>query len=500
MGANYMKVIRFTIRMSLLALLVAVIFTACSLQRADEQTVFPDGAYATASVFQRFYNKNGGLERFGHAISTSYTNQRGEIYQFFETVLMVYDPIEDIIYFDDLGNQLEMRSLLVQDWSGPVSQDGLTVGKFYIPPTFTNLYLELGPDQVGAPLTEAYFNFSNNRMEQHYANMGFYYDLDDPEQTVKLLNYGEAACESCSLALENQKEGIVDLPATTQSYRDAMRVLNISVTNTGESLKGPLAVKDSSTELVFEYMALTEKDSVFSIRPLPRLLGMDDPNLYYPLNLNSFVFYEIKNGTGHNVLKIFDTYIRENGGYQVSGAPITEIIEPDAGMQALRQCFENYCLDYFPYVEGPQVRPTPLGDRYLAMMEGNYVSDADPAGDENGNEDFSTQPRNVNPFTLLLWEGRTVVDSNTAQTIYVVVELENTPQTGKELVLTVEYPDGRVEQMLMPATAADGSSTYTLAPIQGENGDLVYYEACLYVQSGVDPACVEQSFMIWGNP
>ena len=52
----------------------------------------------------------------------------------------------------------------------------------------------------------------------------------------------------------------------------------------------------------------------------------------------------------------------------------------------------------------------------------------------------------------------------------------------------------------MPATAQDGTSTYTLAPIAGENGDLVYYEACLYVQSDVDPACVEQSFMIWGNP
>lgn len=500
LGAISMKLIRFAIRMILLGLFAAIVFAACSLQSADQTGALPDGAYLPASVFSRYYHKNDGQQTFGYAISTPFTNPRGEIFQFYETVLMVYDPIEDTIYFDDLGNQLGLRNLPVQEWTGAITQDGLTVGKFYIHPALVSRYLELGPELVGQPLTQPYINFSENRLEQHFENTGLYVRLDDPEETVGLLNYGKAACESCALAGDAPQEGIINVPVSLSAFTEAMRLNGLSISNTGEMLNGPLSVNDGSTEVVFEYMALYEQNGQFLIRPIPVLLGMQDPNVYYPLNSSSFVFYEYYNGTGHNVLTFFDDYIQENGGYQNSGAPISEIMAPDNGAQALRQCFENYCLDYFPYIEGPKVRPVPLGDRYLAQMAQNYILDPAAPVQEDGGEEFSSQPRNLNPFTLLLWEGRTVIDSNTAQTVYVMVELENTPQVGKELVLTVEYPDGRVENLLIPATGEDGTASYTLAPIEGDNGDLVYYEACLYVQADMEPACVQQSFMIWGNP
>ncbi|MEJ2757290.1 MAG: hypothetical protein P8046_02300 [Anaerolineales bacterium] len=495
-----MKLIRIAIQMLLLALLAAVVFAACSLQGVDQQADLPDGAYLPASVFSRFYKKNGGFDTFRNAISTTYTNPRGETFQFYETVLMVYDPIEDKIYFDDLGNQLGLRNLPIQEWAGPITQDGLMVGKYYIHPAFVSLYLDLGPDMVGQPLTQPYYNFSRNRLEQHFENMGLFVSLDDPEQTVSLLNYGEVVCESCSLENSGPTESIIDPPVSLQSFFSQMDFINVSLSVSGEALNAPSAKDDGSTEVVFENMAVYEQDGVFRIRQIPIELDLKDPNLFYPLNSSAFVFYEIKNGTGHNVLAFFDEYIRSNGGYQVSGAPITEIIKPDSGLQALRQCFENLCLDYFPYVDGPQVRPVPLGDRYLEKAKLAYLPEEETAPQEDSGEDFSSQPRNLNPFTLLLWESDTIIDSSSAQVVYVLVELESTPQAGKELVLTVKYPDGHEEQILMPATDEDGNSTFTLPPVQGENGDLVYYEACLYVQNNMEPACVQQSFLIWGNP
>jgi hypothetical protein len=51
----------------------------------------------------------------------------------------------------------------------------------------------------------------------------------------------------------------------------------------------------------------------------------------------------------------------------------------------------------------------------------------------------------------------------------------------------------------MPPTGKDGTTSYTLNPIQAENSQLVFYETCLVVQ-GKTQLCVDQSFMIWGNP
>jgi len=67
------------------------------------------------------------------------------------------------------------------------------------------------------------------------------------------------------------------------------------------------------------------------------------------------------------------------------------------------------------------------------------------------------------------------------------------------VTLTVRYPDGSSAQIQMPPTAENGVTSLILEPIAADNGDLVFYDACLVVQ-GATQLCVEQSFMIWGNP
>ncbi len=484
----------------LLFILVALVVVACGNQSSDYPADLPPGAYQPDPLFTRFYQKNGGYERFRHAISTPYSNQRGEKFQFFETVLMVYDPIEDRVYFDDLGTQLAVRDLPVQDWTGRYASDGLIVGQFYIPPAFASLYLELGPELVGQPLTQPYMNFSKNRMEQHFANLGMYYTVDDPDRSVGLLNYGEVACESCDHLDMMMREGIIDFPFSMPSVYRGMDDLQISISLAGKLLQDPVPVNDGSTDVVFDHLAVYEEGGRLKIRPVPVMLGMKDPFLYAPLNYpDYFVFFEYHDGVGHNVFIFFDEYIQQNGGYQISGKPITKIGYAGGGSKAFRQCFENYCLDYLQAADGPQVRPVSLGEDYLEIASKDYVTEPKSAPNEEDGEDFSSKPRNLNPFTLLLWETHTVIDSTMPQTISVMVELENTPQPGKELILTVTYPDGQEESVLMPASGPDGVTSFTLEPIAGENGDLVYYEACLYVQN-MEPACVQQSFLIWGNP
>ncbi|MGD2027234.1 MAG: hypothetical protein PVI99_05400, partial [Anaerolineales bacterium] len=90
-----MRLSSHNILVLLLFLLVTLLVVGCGSQEPLYLADLPSGAYHPDPVFSSFYQKNGGYDRFRHAISTSYTNQRGEKFQFYESVLMVYDPIED---------------------------------------------------------------------------------------------------------------------------------------------------------------------------------------------------------------------------------------------------------------------------------------------------------------------------------------------------------------------------------------------------------------------
>jgi hypothetical protein len=408
---------------------------------------------------------------------------------------MSYDPASGQVSFEPLGLDLGLDQLPVLPWAGDKPEDGLIVGEFIIHPAFVPLYLSLGPDLVGLPVTQPFANNSSNRFEQHFENLGMFYRLDDPEKRVALLKYGLVQCGDCG---PQQNPGltnaIIQEPITEPFFYQQMAQWSISMSVTGDVVDGPLDVVDGSTELVLEYMALSARDGVMQILPLPVLMGLKDPNYYDPIGLSELVFIPIKDGAGHNVLRVFDIFIRQNGGYVVSGQPITELISVNPEIRQIRQCFENYCLDYLPDLPDHRVRPVRLGARYLEQGFTAYVEEKD------GSEVTANQvQRHINPFTLLVWEHPTVVDSQTPETISVMVALENTPQPGLEIILSVTYPDGTEAVITMPPTEENGITSFTLDPVQGENGDLVFYETCLLVQ-GETQLCVEQTFMIWGNP
>lgn len=487
-----------TLMLIMLSLLLIMLFTACSVSRSSMPENLPNGTYLPDPLFQQFYEKNGGFDVFGYGISTVFSDQTGEKFQYFETVLMVFDPITNQIFLEDLGRILGLQNLPVPTWSGSSLDDGLLVGEFFIHPAFVSLYLKLGPQLVGQPITQPFMNLSRNHVEQHFQNLGMYFVLDDPDQNVALLEYGRLECKGCQPRYSlGDRTGIIQAPLTDTSYYQMMDEEQITVALTGEVLRSPALLADGSTDLVFQHMVLQKENGELKIRPLPVLLDLQQEFLYTPIFKNGIVFYEYQDGFGHNVYFVFDDYIRLNGGYQVSGKPITEIIPVDGNNMQIRQCFENYCLDYFPNAIAANVRPTPLGQIYLDRIQPDYVGPSQ--SEETFSTPYTTTPRNKSPFTIIAWENHTVVDSSTPQTIYVMVSLQNTPQPNKELVLKIIYPDGAETAIKMPATGKEGLSSINLDPIIGLNGDLVIYEACLQI-TNADPACVQQSFMIWGNP
>ena len=111
----------------LIFLALALLSTACGSLGALEN--LPSGAYAPHPDFERFYNQNGGYDVFGYAISTSYTNQLGERFQYFETVLMKYHPATTQISFMPIGLELSVENLPTLPWQGGQPGDGLLVGE-----------------------------------------------------------------------------------------------------------------------------------------------------------------------------------------------------------------------------------------------------------------------------------------------------------------------------------------------------------------------------------
>lgn len=486
----------------ILFILIGIVLAACGGGKSDPPSL-PKGTYPVDVVFQDFYNQHGGVDLFGYAISTAYTTVQGEKGQYFETVLMLYNSNTGAIYFGSIGKDLNLGELPVSAWAGPTA-GGIYVGSNFIHPAFASLYLTLGPDLVGAPLTDPTINISQNRIEQHFENLGMYLNLEDPAPKASLLFYGRLHCLACNYQNPLTQDAVVKPLLINAAITQQLKELGVNASLLGNPVEGPVDRYDGAQDYIYEYLVLQETDGILKVQDVPVQLGLSEGRLYYPVNDSNFVFIEILDGGGHNVFHLFDDFIRAHGGYQVSGNPISSLTRLDAATNVLRQCFENYCLDFVPDAPGQSVRPVPLGKIFFEKFSEEYRQPK--FGVESGGQgagDGTAPPRiverNLSPFTLIAGETHPNVDSQTTQVLFFWVKLQQTPQPGMELELTISYPDGHDEVVTLEPTDENGYTSYTLAPIPGENGNLVRYEACLNY-GDLPPVCVEQVFMIWGNP
>lgn len=456
--------------------------------QVDSTEQIPEGTYSIDPIFRAYYLEHGGVEVFGHAISTQFSNLNGEKLQYLETVLMVYNPDEQRIYFQALGAELGVQNY--PTGSEEIPANSLEVDGFFIHPAFLELYSELGPDLVGQPLTNPFYNYGKNRLEQHFANLGFFYQLDDPAKTPKLLSYGRVACPTCK-EQGGLLNGFLEAPLSDANIYAALEKKGFSISMVGNLIKGPAERTNGNIEAIFDHVVVYFKDGKYRLKPLPEILGLAEDNLYAPIVNPQLIFIEVQNGLGHNVFTEFNSFILSHGGYKVFGWPVSEVRALNAADQALRQCFRFLCLDYYPNAVEEKVRPAVLGHQYLDQVASTFLDT--PSASETVHE------RNTSPVSVQTWEDYVKLNSNTPQIIFAMLTINQVPQPGKVLTLIVTMPDGSTVTMQMPETDQDGQTSIQLAPISADNGQLITYKIC-YEKDSDPPVCQEEMYMIWGNP
>lgn len=472
----------------LLSLCFSLLASACN-SSGQSSSGTNAGAQAVAAEFREFYQKLGGKEVLGPAISASFTYENLQC-QYTANALLCLDPIlTDANRFRlyPLGNRLDMR----EEPGNVTSESGeRMVNGYRIAQEFVGLYDMLFP-YTGNPLTQLKLNYTQQRMEQYFENVGFYRRFSDPPGSVRLLAYGSYACgDNCRYSpavdarIYRKGEGISDQPFQASLERLGGEVVF------GKPLTQPFIAADGNQEQVYEtavFYAPPEHLENIRLRPLPTLLNMlsEEPGPKKYGSKDGMVFYSVKGSLGYHVPEMFDQFITAHGGTGISGQPIAGVIEYMPGVA--RQCFENYCLDYDTNAQnGERVKMAPLGALYLKSLQGQV----NPPKEIH----FSTD-------TVLLQTAELypLLSPKMQQQVRLLVQEKGTAQPimNVEATLSVELDGVTLFSGTFPKTQADGFSSLVLPAFDMLSpGTVVPYRVCLNVQA--DPAiCRNGNFLIW---
>lgn len=472
----------------ILAIIVLAAVTACTAPSPTKPP--PDtGIFDIDPVFREFYKLLGGKELLGPAISGlfDYENRRC---QYTHNVLMCYDPLaKDIERFSlyPLGRLLALDAGegVSEKLAASVYVDGIPIYD-----EFLELYEQLqGPVYTGKPLTAVRTNYLQNRIEQYFENVGFYRLLDEPAGEAHLLALGGYLCDlDCRYNPQNNPGAIIRTGGSEVEQpflTSLMRMGGVSVF--GQPLTLPFTAPDGNVEQVYENAVLYAPGGDLSsprLRPVPQTIGIPSTAPVPNESKHGMVFYPIEGGLGYHVPEIFDRFIAQHGGREISGPPIQalEMIKD----QYFRQCFQNYCLDYDHRAPEPlQVRMATLGPAYLEAMQ------IDPALIVR----FVYSPETV---VLKVSESHERLAPNEKQwiEIHVLRKLDESPIPEVEGFVRLRLPDGSEWVSRFPPTNAAGAARVEVPPMELPNSSVIGYEACLNVPSE-ERICVDGSYLIW---
>jgi hypothetical protein len=255
----------------------------------------------------------------------------------------------------------------------------------------------------------------------------------------------------------------------------------------GQPLAEPVRTGDGFIEQVYEnavIFAPVDNPNAIALRPLAKILNMPmhQPVLKKYDRRDNVIFYPVKGELGFHVPIVFDEFIARHGGVETSGQPISEpdVVEIN-GERVARQCFENYCLDY--YRDGAAVRMAQLGYQYdqayvVAIPEALIETPADP-------------------LAMLISEEKNQLTANETQTFYLLVYNDRTkePQPNINARLTVILPDGEQRVFDFHPTGANGWSKLDVPPLpEYAHGAMIAYRICL---AGEPQTCVSEAYLIW---
>jgi len=487
---------RYSSLLTLLAVLVviSVLLSACDGGQGAQNSANAGKTYEVAPEFREFYNSLGGEDILGPAISKLFTFQTFECQYTANTLICQNPTLTGSSRFGlyPLGNSLNFQES--PDASAP-AESSRVVNGYGIYEEFIPLYDQFsGLQYAGNPISQVHINYSQERIEQYFENVGFYRSFNDAPGEVKLLAYGALACNTeCqyspsidSLIINSESAG------NNQPFLPQLGKIG-GATAFGAPLTQPYIASDGAQEQIYTNAVLYSpagKSGEVKLRPLAILLGMlttsPGPQVYG--NQDGVVFYAVQGDLGYHVPLIFDEFISTHGGLEISGDPVAETIEVQAGLY--RQCFENYCLDYQPAAAaGQQVSMAPLGSLYLENMQG-----------ANSGE----KPLVVSSDTVLLQvsEQYKSLPSTSPQRIDIVVlkKEDQKPLSGFESTLDLLLPDGSHYTSDISATQQDGKASIIIPAMNTlQNGSILTYQVCLKA-AAVEPVCASGNYLIWNIP
>lgn len=443
-----------------------------------------DIGYEISPVFREFYQSLGGEALFGNAINESYEKD-GKVYQYVVAGLFVSDPFMHEgkrVYFASLGSELGYYEPPKTKFD---TLDGTYFNGYEIHDSFVPLFTKMGGiEVVGYPISNANYNPEKKQIEQYFENLGFYLADDMDLAYVGLLPYGRISCgTACSLSVfvnqaeqEESSDNFVPEPFSSFVNQLGHDFVGISLTDVYDA-------GDGTVHIVFENMVLYtlvgDESQVYAL-PISELLGFPRTTPSLVRQSDAAYFYRIEGDYGYSVPNGVNDYLLDHGGYEFSGAPISEV-DKVAELQ-YRQCFENLCvdIDVDPVTKEERVHPLNLGLDYK--------------------EKFYQEPEVIeliDEYSLNVWVADPLISSDKPQTIFVQISNEAKDSLkGIKLVIILTYPpDLRQERLEISKTDREGLTHINIKPVDAQNGSRVKYEVCMEDGS----VCAEGKYTLWSD-
>ncbi len=479
-----------SLRTSHLVVLAAVLALTLAGCKASDS---PGTTYEVSAGLREIYRSLGGEDVFGPAISQLFDYENNEC-QYTVNALFCLDPSgtgTNRYRLYPLGLAMGMRE---EPNSNEPTTSSMVVDGFSIYEEFIPFYSDLsGVSYAGKPINQARMNYSRQRIEQFFENVGFYRNFNDPAGKVQLLAYGAASCaDRCTY------RPAVDAVIHTSSTLVVDQVFSAGLEKIGDAtiFGAPLTqaylAADGMQEQVYQNAVIfaAPGSTTIKLRPAVVILEMPatPPGAKVFSNQDGMVFYTIEGVLGYHVPIIFDDFINAHGGMKISGDPIAEVSESSPGVY--RQCFENYCLEYTP-VNPPeeQIRLSALGSLYLDKMRAANVLE----------ETFVISPSTV---AIIVSDEFIQLSAGESQRISIVLTRQSDDEKifGLESVLQISLPDGSVYKNTLPATSGEGTASILIPVLNGiPNGSILPYQVCL-TGSVSEPVCANGTLLLWTKP
>lgn len=471
--------------------ILALFLAACSPAENNAfLAITPEGAVEVDPLFREFYDTLGGQGTLGPAISPAFPFANRK-FQYTDKACLEYDPSQpdgEQFRLAALGLDLNLNEPQVPPPSDPSKAyvNGHVVFDGFLP-----LYRQLSSKYVGDPLSEVHYNAEMRRYEQYFANVGFYWNEDEPAENARLLSYGAWKCDAnCRFVPDQNAKVDVEVIAASPSdetFRQAAVRLGSDLT--GFPLSAPYTAPDGMVEKIYENVVLaydpSSPSSIF-LRPLPVSVGVLQGPMETVSKMEGMTFWPLDGELGYNVPQPFIDYMTAHGGIPIFGSPVEKL--DVSGNPVFKQCFTNLCLEYHLRTNVPQqlrIRPTALGYLYRDIrtrLQNNTID-----------------TESMHSITLQVWEKYQYISFDQEQEIGAAVFDGTTPLEQVVPMLVVTFPDGSQGSFYFPPTASNGITLFKLSPIDAGKGTIVPYQVCVSMLEQ-DLFCVKDSFVIWYNP